>query len=77
MGAVHVHLFMVHDRKEGMNEDAFAMFVDSALDAAAAHRDGAIARGFSEEAAEAMAVTLHSVLMAGMYDEVDNPPPEE
>lgn len=58
-------------------EEAFAMFASAALDAAAAHRDGAVVRGFSEEAAEAMAVTLHSVLMAAIYEETEPADPEE
>lgn len=34
------------------------------LDAAVAHRDEAVGRGFSPEAAEAMAVSVHSGLVA-------------
>jgi hypothetical protein len=57
-----------------MNDpDEFALWSVSVLKAAAAHKSEAMARGFSEEAAEAMAVTLHSVLMASIYDEVDTP----
>lgn len=56
----------------------FSAFTEAALTAAAEHRTAAMKRGFSQEAAEAMAVTLHSVLMAGLYEEeVDNPTPEE
>jgi len=41
-------------------EDAFIMFIETAVD----HRDLAMTKGFSPEAAEAMAVSLHSGLVA-------------
>lgn len=54
----------------------FADWTMSVLVAVTSHKAEAMRRGFTEEAAEAMAVTLHSVLMAGIYEEVDNPPEE-
>lgn len=47
------------------------------LEQAAKHRDAAISFGFSDEAAEAMGVSLHNVLLASLIEEgVDNPPGE-
>lgn len=45
---------------------AFSLF----LDTAAAHRANAIERGFSPEAAESMAVALHSGLVALYFTQV-------
>ena len=47
-------------------DEAFALFLDSA----AAHRDAAIERGFSPEAAESMSVALHSGLVAVYFTSV-------
>jgi hypothetical protein len=52
-------------------------FAEAALASAAAYKADAVKLGFSVEAAEALAVTFHSVLMASVYDEVDNDPPTE
>lgn len=49
----------------------FDTWAIAVLDAATAHRDMATERGFSTEAAEAMAVSFHSLLIASIYDEVD------
>ncbi len=47
-------------------EAAFALFIDSA----SMHRDAAIEQRFSPEAAEAMAVALHSGLVALYFTSV-------
>lgn len=65
-------------------QDEFGLWTMKVLAAATAHKEEAMRRGFTEEAAEAMAVTLHSVLMASIYEEaaegtvpgLDNPEPE-
>ena len=48
-------------------EAAFTLFLDSAK----MHREAALERGFSPEAAEQMAVTLHSGLVALYFTSVD------
>lgn len=45
---------------------AFTLFLDTAV----AHRNAAIERGFSPEAAESMAVALHSGLVALYFTQV-------
>lgn len=58
--------------------NALTDFAEAALNAAAAYKADALAKGFSPEAAEALAVTFHSVLMASVYEEeVDNHPSKE
>lgn len=51
---------IVGDAVELAAADAFTLF----LDTAAMHRDQALEKGFSPEAAESMAVALHSGLVA-------------
>lgn len=54
--------------------DPLIAFAEAALVAAAAYKADAMTHGFTAEAAEALAVTFHSVLMASVYEEdaVDN-----
>jgi hypothetical protein len=47
-------------------DEAFNLFIDTA----AMHRESAIAKGFSPEAAETMAVALHSGLVALYFTSV-------
>lgn len=49
-------------------DSSFYEGLDLAVSAAASTRDAAKAHGFSVEAAEAMAVTVHSVCLAEVYN---------
>lgn len=63
-------------REEAMSKSLRPLIHDAAQHAlakATRHKDDAVMLGFSEEAAEAMAVTVHSVYMASIFE----PPPEQ
>jgi hypothetical protein len=57
--------------------DPLTDFAEAALESASLYKEEAIRKGFSPEAAEALAITFHSVLMASVYEDegVDNPQP--
>lgn len=48
-------------------EQTVELLLQSTLELCAQYRDHAIEQGFSEEAAEEMAVTLHSVTVTRMF----------
>lgn len=72
------HLLVVREAEMKSHRPLIHDAAQHALGQAEKHKNDAMLAGFSEEAAEAMAVTLHSVYMASIFEPaqepVDEPP---